>query len=97
VGQRWRETDQRIDISLQRHAAWPQRTCCVRRGAEIPSCARGVCAPNALMAPIHDRMPVILLPDDEEAWLDPDLIEVEQITRYLRPYPDELLEAARAS
>jgi putative SOS response-associated peptidase YedK len=66
-------------------------------GAEIQSCAIITCAPNELMAPIHDRMPVILLPDDEEAWLDPDLVEVEQITSYLRPYPDELLEAAQAS
>jgi putative SOS response-associated peptidase YedK len=36
-------------------------------------------------------MPVILLPDDEEAWLDPDMSEVQAITRYLRPYPAELL------
>jgi putative SOS response-associated peptidase YedK len=62
-------------------------------GDEIQSCVRGVCAPNALMAPIHDRMPLILLSDDEDAWLDPDLVEVEQITRYLRPYPHDLLEA----
>jgi putative SOS response-associated peptidase YedK len=63
-------------------------------GAELQTCAIITCAPNALMAPIHDRMPVILLPDDEDAWLDPDLVEVEQITSYLRPYPDDLLEAA---
>jgi putative SOS response-associated peptidase YedK len=50
-----------------------------------------------MMAPIHNRMPVILLPEDEEAWLDPDMIEVEAITSYLRPYPDELLEAVRAA
>jgi putative SOS response-associated peptidase YedK len=62
-------------------------------GDEIASCVRGACAPNTLMAPIHDRMPVILLPDDEDAWLDPDLIEVEQITSYLQPYPDNLLDA----
>jgi putative SOS response-associated peptidase YedK len=49
------------------------------------------------MAPIHNRMPVILLPDDEDAWLDPDMTEVERITEYLRPYPDELLEAVRAA
>jgi hypothetical protein len=38
-----------------------------------------------------------VLPYDEEAWLDPDLVEVEQITGSLRPYPDELLEATQAS
>ena len=50
-----------------------------------------------MLAPIRNRMPVILLPEDEDAWLDPDMIEVEAITSYLRPYPDELLEAARAA
>jgi putative SOS response-associated peptidase YedK len=42
-------------------------------------------------------MPVILLPDEEEAWLDPDMTEVEAITSYLRPYPAELLEAVPAA
>ena len=32
------------------------------------------------MTPIHNRMPVILLPDDEDAWLDPVMAEVEAIT-----------------
>jgi len=27
--------------------------------------------PNALMQPIHDRMPVIVAPEDYAAWLDP--------------------------
>lgn len=31
-------------------------------------------------------MPVILLPEDEEAWLNPDMTEVGEITRYRRPY-----------
>ncbi len=28
-------------------------------------------APNGLVAPVHDRMPVILDPEDEALWLDP--------------------------
>ena len=63
----------------------------------IITCTIITCAPNAVLAPIHNRMPVILLPEDEDAWLDPDMIEIEAITSYLRPYPDELLEAARAA
>jgi putative SOS response-associated peptidase YedK len=66
-------------------------------GEEVQTCAIITCAPNALMAPIHNRMPVILLPEDEEAWLNPDMTETDDILRYLRPYPDDLLEAARAS
>jgi putative SOS response-associated peptidase YedK len=29
------------------------------------------CEPNALLRPLHDRMPVILHPDDYDRWLDP--------------------------
>jgi hypothetical protein len=36
------------------------------------------------------------LPEDENAWLDPDMTEVEVITSYLRPYPDELPEVRAA-
>jgi putative SOS response-associated peptidase YedK len=66
-------------------------------GDEIQTCAIITCAPNALMAPIHNRMSVILLPEDEQDWLNPDLTEPDEIQRYLRPYPDDLLEPARAS
>lgn len=66
-------------------------------GHELTTCTIITCQPNAALAPIHNRMPVILLPDDEDAWLDPDMSEVEAITSYLRPYPDELLEAVRAA
>ena len=63
-------------------------------GHELTTCTIITCQPNAVLAPIHNRMPVILLPDDEDAWLDPDMIEVEAITSFLRPYPDDLLEVA---
>lgn len=66
-------------------------------GDELTTCTIITCAPNTVMAPIHNRMPVILLPEDEDVWLDPDLTEVEAITSYLRPYPDELLEAVLAA
>jgi len=66
-------------------------------GTELQTCTIITCPPNSVLAPIHDRMPVILLPEEEDGWLDPDLSEVEQITAYLRPYPAELLEAVRAA
>ena len=47
---------------------------------------------NELMAQIHDRMPVILRAEDEEAWLDPDTPE-ERLKQLLRPYPERELEA----
>ena len=46
--------------------------------------------PNAVCAPVHNRMPVILVEDDYDAWLDPARPGGEQL---LRPCPDEWLEA----
>ena len=37
----------------------------------IRSCAILTTASNAAIAPLHDRMPVILSPEHEAAWLDP--------------------------
>ena len=43
------------------------------RGLDGPldTCTIVTTAANALLAPIHDRMPVILDPADHDAWLDP--------------------------
>jgi putative SOS response-associated peptidase YedK len=62
-----------------------------------PQCTIITTTLTIIMTPIHTRMPVILLPDQEEAWLDPRMIEPQEILPYLRPYPDELLEAAVAA
>ncbi len=62
-------------------------------GHELTTCTIITCQPNSVMAPIHNRMPVILLPEDEEDWLNPDMTEVEEITSYFKSYPDDLLDA----
>jgi putative SOS response-associated peptidase YedK len=41
-------------------------------GSSIHSCAIVTCEPGELVAPIHDRMPVILDQDAEARWLDPE-------------------------
>jgi putative SOS response-associated peptidase YedK len=48
--------------------------------------------PNELMAPIHDRMPVIVAPRNYERWLDPDEKEAS-VMDLLQPYPAEEMEA----
>jgi putative SOS response-associated peptidase YedK len=48
---------------------------------------------NALMAPLHDRMPVILQKDDEDAWLDAALTDPARLLPLLAPYPAEAMEA----
>jgi len=46
---------------------------------------------NSTLAPIHDRMPVILPPADWGAWLDPSIAGGEPLLGLLRPAPDDLL------
>jgi putative SOS response-associated peptidase YedK len=48
--------------------------------------------PNALMAPIHNRMPAILRPVDEAAWLDPAVGALEAAA-LAKPYAAELMRA----
>ncbi len=48
--------------------------------------------PNDLMVPIHDRMPAMLLPEVEKAWLD-DAAGPEAWRELLRPYPADLMKA----
>ncbi|MFC1598058.1 SOS response-associated peptidase [Patescibacteria group bacterium] len=47
---------------------------------------------NSLMAKIHNRMPALLLPEDEELWLDPE-IPIKQAIAILRPYPARKMKA----
>jgi putative SOS response-associated peptidase YedK len=49
-------------------------------------------APNAIVAPIHNRMPVLLsTPEEWDAWLSPDADPLA-LTDLLRPAPDDLLD-----
>jgi putative SOS response-associated peptidase YedK len=51
---------------------------------------------NALMAPIHHRMPVILPARHETDWLNPGL-SVEAAPELLVPFPDDVLTAYEVS
>lgn len=62
-------------------------------GRKISTCTVITTAPNRLVADIHDRMPVILRPEDEQVWLDRDQRDVRQLQFLLRPFPEEEMEA----
>ena len=49
--------------------------------------------PNELVRPIHNRMPVILRPEDEEQWLDASRTPFAKARSLLKPYPEELMDA----
>ncbi len=46
-------------------------------------------AANALLAPLHDRMPVILDPDSWPLWLGEAAADAERLTALLTPYPPD--------
>lgn len=54
-------------------------------------------AANTLMQPIHERMPVILDPAAEAAWLDPHLTSPPDLLPLLQPYAPEVMEAFAVS
>lgn len=58
-------------------------------GSEIESCTLLTTTPNDLVRPIHDRMPVILHPEDYDLWLDPKMQTAGPLQPLLQPYPAE--------
>jgi putative SOS response-associated peptidase YedK len=66
-------------------------------GVALGSCVIITTAANALLAPIHDRMPAILPPEAWSAWLDPAEHAAGALTPLLVPCPDDWLEAVPVS
>jgi len=61
-------------------------------GEPLETCTIITTEPNDLMAPIHNRMPVILVPASYDQWLDLNA-QAEPLKTLLRPYPSEELRA----
>ncbi|MCW5718273.1 MAG: SOS response-associated peptidase [Bauldia sp.] len=59
---------------------------------KIRSAAIIVTEANAVVAPLHDRMPVIIPAEVYGRWLDPETT-VEEAKAMLRPFPPEFMEA----
>jgi putative SOS response-associated peptidase YedK len=66
-------------------------------GASRETCTIITTQPNALMADIHNRMPVILPPEGYSDWLSPDPLPPGAAGDLLRPYPAEEMEAYAVS
>ena len=66
-------------------------------GEDIVSTCVITTTPNETMAPIHDRMPVLLAPGQFDAWLDPAWRDVEALRRWLVPAPAATLAASPVS
>jgi putative SOS response-associated peptidase YedK len=55
-------------------------------GAVLETCTILTTAPNQLLADVHDRMPVILTPEDYDLWLDRGFRDPVAATELLKPY-----------
>jgi putative SOS response-associated peptidase YedK len=61
---------------------------------EINTCVIITTNANELIAPVHDRMPVILSNEQERVWLDSDVVDVSGLLSILKPYPAEEMDSA---
>ncbi|HTI15221.1 MAG TPA: SOS response-associated peptidase [Dictyobacter sp.] len=55
-------------------------------GQQLRTCTIITTDANELMAPIHNRMPVILSPEEREQWLDPQIHDNQILLPLLKPY-----------
>lgn len=100
----WKKTPERkipMRIKLKNHApfgmaglweSWKSP-----EGFSIYSCSVITTVPNELMTSIHDRMPVILKPEDEKDWLNPSINDPAYLQQYLKSFDSEQMEAFEVS
>src|ERR1700689_2314876 len=60
-------------------------------GNWVKTCSILTTIPNAVTAAVHDRMPVILDPDNYELWLDPGMQNVAVASELLKPCDARLM------
>lgn len=61
-------------------------------GTELKTYTIVTTTPNELMAPIHNRMPVVLNSEYEDLWLDKET-SADELLALLAPYPADQMEA----
>ncbi len=66
-------------------------------GSEVDTGAILTTAANATIAPIHDRMPVVIKPEDFSRWLDCKTQEPRDVADLMRPVEDDFFEAVPVS
>jgi putative SOS response-associated peptidase YedK len=61
-------------------------------GEVVESCTILTTAANRLVTPLHDRMPVILSPDEYRTWLERTTTDPTGLKKMFQPYPADLME-----
>jgi putative SOS response-associated peptidase YedK len=60
-------------------------------GRVLETCSILTTTPNAVTAPVHDRMPAILDPQCYDLWLDPGTTDATVISELLKPFDARLM------
>lgn len=66
-------------------------------GKELESCTIITTVANAVLEPVHDRMPVIFKPEDYAEWLDPKEMDTKRLQKLPAPYPAEEMQSHAVS
>jgi putative SOS response-associated peptidase YedK len=66
-------------------------------GDILRSCTIVTTEANQFMSAVHDRMPVIVRPEHEARWLDPEVKDIEKLRDVLEPLSNDALEMYRVS
>jgi putative SOS response-associated peptidase YedK len=66
-------------------------------GERQDTCSILTTTSNRLIQTIHDRMPVILHPEEYDLWLDREVTEPEKLLFLYQPYPPDLMEMHEVS
>jgi putative SOS response-associated peptidase YedK len=62
-------------------------------GTELNTCCILTTDANDIVKPIHDRMPVILNPEDYTFWLNRNMHDPHELEKLYQPYPADLMYA----
>ncbi len=63
-----------------------------RNGEEVDTGAILTTAANAALAPIHDRMPVVIKEEDFDLWLSGRALTAAELARLMQPVEDDFFE-----
>lgn len=76
---------------------WEVNTRLADAGSELRTCTIITTSANQATRSLHDRMPVILEPEDYDRWLDPGFRETDELKRMLQPAAEDLLKLTPVS
>jgi putative SOS response-associated peptidase YedK len=67
------------------------------QGQQLTTCTIITTEPNAVVVPIHNRMPAILAADRRKQWLDPSMQDDQYLLHLLTPYAADEMTARPVS